>query len=148
MLLRSPYVIQFWYKIPRCLLIVGLCYINDDTMSTIKVKYRSVYNRRKSLDRNGKASVVIEAYQNGQCKYFETGIRLIPIEWDERKSEVKKQPGLNRLIRERILELETFELSFSANYARAFELSDFSRLNTEGNEKENKAVSFPEFALE
>ncbi|WP_083882515.1 Arm DNA-binding domain-containing protein [Fibrisoma limi] len=47
-------------------------------MITAKVNFKPVYNRRKQLDRNGRASVLIEAYQNGKRRYFKTGICKYP----------------------------------------------------------------------
>ncbi len=90
-----------------------------------KVQYRVIYNRRKELDRNGMAPVVVEAYQDRNRYYQPTGIRLTPNQWDERKNEVKSKPDLNRLIRELISDMETYELTFRAHNGRSFALADF-----------------------
>lgn len=117
-------------------------------MTTVKVSYKAVYNRRKQLDRNGKASVLIEAYQNGKRRYLKTGIHLSPNEWDERTKEVKKRPELNRLIRNKIDELERFELTFSATHNRPFRLVDFDLINPTKEDSPKKPGSFTAFALE
>lgn len=78
----------------------------------IKITYRIIYNRAKRLDRNGKVPVVIEAYQNPNRRYFPTGIKRAPSDWEKRKNEVKGHPEFNRLIRSRIAELETFETRY------------------------------------
>ncbi|GAB3219502.1 tyrosine-type recombinase/integrase [Spirosoma arcticum] len=117
-------------------------------MTTVKVSYQTVFNRTKKLDRNGKASVLIEAYQSRVRRYWKTGIRLSPNEWDERSKEVKKRPDLNRLIRDKINELEHFELTFSARYNRPFQLSDFDLLHSAKANIAQSSVSFTTFALE
>lgn len=95
---------------------------------TRKVRYRVLYNRTEQLDQNGKAAVVIEAYQNPLRRYFQTGVRLKPVEWDQRKNEVKANPSYNRLIRTRLSELETFEMGFPSQHQRPFLLKDFDLL--------------------
>ncbi|NDU97898.1 Arm DNA-binding domain-containing protein, partial [Spirosoma terrae] len=117
-------------------------------MTIVKVSYKAVYNRRKQLDRNGKASVLIEAYQNGKRRYLKTGIHLSPNEWDERTKEVKKRPELNRLIRNKIDELERFELTFSGTHNRPFRLIDFDLVNPTKEDNPKKPGSFTAFALE
>jgi integrase len=117
-------------------------------MITIKVNYKPVYNRRKQLDRNGKASVLIEAYQSGKRRYIKTGLHLSPNEWDDQRKEVKRRPDLTRLVRNRINELEQFELRFSALYNRPFKLDDFDLLTTPEQEERGEQLSFSAFALE
>lgn len=95
---------------------------------TSKVRYRVLFNRVGRLDQNGTAAVVIEAYQNGLRRYFQTGVRPKPAEWDQRKNEVKANPSYNRLIRTRLSELETFEMGFPTQYQRPFLLKDFDLL--------------------
>ncbi|MFC5411729.1 tyrosine-type recombinase/integrase [Larkinella bovis] len=112
----------------------------------IKITYRIIYNRAKRFDRNGKASVVIEAYQNPNRRYFSTGLKLTPGEWDKRKNEVKGRPELNRLIRSRITELETFETRFPTLYNRPFALQDFDLMKLK--DKAEKIPTFSGFANE
>jgi transposase len=75
-------------------------------MHAKKVSYEVVYNYHKRIDRTGKASVHIKAYQNGKRQYRDTGIRLAPDDWDEQKNEVKKRPDLNRFIRDIVSDTE------------------------------------------
>jgi integrase len=117
-------------------------------MRTNKVSYRPIYNRRKQLDREGKAGVVIEAYQNGKRRYFKTGIHLKPNEWDERRKEVKKSPGLNRVLNECIDELQEFEINFSAQHKRAFKLDDFDLMESKTPAEPEPIVTFTSFALQ
>lgn len=95
---------------------------------TTKVAYRVIYNRTGKFDQQNKASVIIEAYQNGARRYFKTGIRLLESELDKVKNQVKGNPPFNRLIRSRITELENFELDFSNQHKRPFTLNDFDLL--------------------
>lgn len=92
---------------------------------TTKVTFRVIFNRTNKLDRNGKAQVLIEAYQNGKRRYFKTGIRLTPNDWDKRKNEVKGNPTYNRIIRTKIDEFEAFETRFPVLNYRPFYLKDF-----------------------
>ena len=79
-----------------------------------KIVYKLVYNRRKCLNRHGMALVQVEAYLQGRKKYFTTGVYLKPEQWEERSCCVKSHPnaaGLNRLLYERLSELEDLELN-------------------------------------
>ena len=78
-----------------------------------KIIYKLSYNRKGSLNRDGKALVQIEAYLNKQRKYFSTRIYLKPEQWDARQSVVKKHPNaeaLNRLLHEQLAQIEGKEL--------------------------------------
>lgn len=88
------------------------------------ISLRVIYNRRNELGKNGKASVVIEAYHYSKRHYVDTGIKVAPEQWDTKKNEAKN-PQLNRLIRERLLEMENFIYNFSAQYNRPCTLVDF-----------------------
>lgn len=113
---------------------------------TNKVRYKVLYNRANRLDKHGQAAVIIEAYQQGVRRYFTTGIRLKPIEWDKKSNGVKGNPDYNRLIRTRIGELETFELLFPTPNKRSFTLKDFDLLPENQPVKEIKIkLSFTEF---
>ncbi len=86
---------------------------------------------------------------NGRRRYFKTGIRLKPAEWDKRKNEVKGNPSYNTLIRDRIRELETFELRFPAIFGRPFTLDDFdsSTDNQSSSDSKAPALTFTEFVI-
>ena len=115
---------------------------------TTKVTYKAIYNRRKELDKNGLAQVIIMAYQNGLRRYFPTGIRIAPNDWDERNKQVKKRPEYNSLIRRKIEEFETFELMFPLHHNRAFRLKDFDLLVKPPKVEEAANPSFTDFAFE
>ena len=56
-----------------------------------KIDFRLVYNRKGKLNSEGKALLQIEAYLNGQRKYFSTGIFLKEEEWNETAGEVTRK---------------------------------------------------------
>ena len=79
-----------------------------------KIKYRLVYNRRKTLNKQGTALVQIEASLGKDKTYFSTRIYLHPKEWDKRTSSVVNHPhatDLNAWLYEQILHLEGLELA-------------------------------------
>ena len=78
-----------------------------------KIVYNLVYNRKKCLNKQGKALVQIEAYLARKKKYFSTKVYLKPSQWDARRSIVKRHPnadGLNLLLQKQIESLEKTEL--------------------------------------
>ena len=114
-----------------------------------KTAYRVLYNRSGKLDRNGKAPVVIEAYQNPERRYFSTGIKLMPHEWDSKKKQVKGNPSYNATISKQKAAFEDFELRFPSLYFRAFTLNDFDLMKSqEVSIKPQKQTSLTIFMLE
>ena len=57
-----------------------------------KINYRLVYNRKKSLNNEGKALVQVEAYLESKKIYFSTHIYLYPEQWDTRHAIIIKHP--------------------------------------------------------
>ena len=79
-----------------------------------KITYRPVYNRKKTLNKQGMALLQIEAYLEKRKTYFSTGIYLTPEQWDNRRCIIKKHPhaeALNYKVHEFILDLEQKEIS-------------------------------------
>lgn len=78
-----------------------------------KIKYRIVYNRKKQLDKQGKALVQVEAYLFGKKSYFSTHVYLKPDQWNNRASLVCNHPHaeeLNYMLEEFVLTLQMREL--------------------------------------
>ena len=78
-----------------------------------KISYRIVYNRKKSLNAEGKALLQVEAYLKGKRIYFSTNIYLTPKQWDNKKKMIKSHVAtgsLNYYLREFITKLELREL--------------------------------------
>lgn len=78
-----------------------------------KINYRLVYNRKKSLNNEGKALVQVEAYLESKKIYFSTHIYLYPEQWDTRHAIIIKHPQeeeLNRMLQEFMLKLQWKEL--------------------------------------
>lgn len=80
-----------------------------------KISYRPVYNRKKRLNKQGKALVQVEAYLERRKIYFSTHIYIFPEQWDSKRMLIVSHPQgeeLNRMIHEFILNLQTKELEY------------------------------------
>lgn len=80
-----------------------------------KIKYRLVFNRRKKLNKDGKALIQVEATLNKRKLYISTHIFIEPKQWDSRKQQVINHPiaeELNTRLYSFIVELEQIEMSF------------------------------------
>lgn len=78
-----------------------------------KIIYNLVFNRKKKLNRQGKALVQIEAYLKKKKKYFTTRIYLTPAQWDCNRHLVKNHPNkeaLNKLLYDYLSAIEKKEL--------------------------------------
>lgn len=78
-----------------------------------KITFRLVFNRSKSLNKDGAALVQIEAYQQRRKKYFSTRVYLKPNQWNPQLRQVVKHPNataLNHLLRQMVAEMEEKEL--------------------------------------
>ncbi|GAB3963010.1 Tsr0667 family tyrosine-type DNA invertase [Spirosoma harenae] len=106
-----------------------------------KVRYRIVFNRRKQLDNEGKAPVIIEAYQNGLRRYFSTGFKVKKTDWDTRKNELKNPAHMSK-IRNQITALSDFETLFESQYKRLFTLKDFDLLKKAANQPVKEKPTF------
>lgn len=90
----------------------------------MKVKYRVVFNRKKRLNKENKASVHIEAYWNRKTIiYIPTHVFIHESDWDKRNNRISsRHPNyieLNNNIRRKIDNIEKFELS-QINYDKPF----------------------------
>lgn len=83
-----------------------------------KICFKLVFNRKKKLNRNGKAPVQIEACQQSKKVYISTNVYLKPGQWDRKTQEVVSHPNselLNRYLQEYILRIEWKELQMWKN---------------------------------
>lgn len=74
-----------------------------------KIYFRLVYNRKKKLNKSGKALIQVEAYRNRKKVYISTGIYVNPKQWDNHHSRIIQHPHseeLNRMLEEFILQLQ------------------------------------------
>lgn len=79
-----------------------------------KIKYRLVYNRKRSLNNQGTALIQVEASLGKDKIYLSTRIYVRPEEWDRKTSTIVNHPNatdLNTWIYEFMLQLEGIELS-------------------------------------
>lgn len=93
-----------------------------------KVIYNLVFNRKKTLNAEGKALIQVEAYLNKQKRYFSTKVYIKPHQWDSKRREVKNHPNmesLNQYLSDFVLNLEQLELDIS-QYNKDFTLNDLT----------------------
>lgn len=76
-----------------------------------QIEFTLVYNRKKSLNKNGEALIQVCCYRMGVRKYFSTGIYIKPEEWNERKQIVnhyrEDYEELNEQLEQKLLDLKT-----------------------------------------
>lgn len=76
-----------------------------------QIEFTLVYNRKKSLNKNGEALIQVCCYRMGVRKYFSTGIYIKPEEWNDRKQIVnhyrEDYEELNERLEQKLLDLKT-----------------------------------------
>ena len=80
-----------------------------------KIRYRLVYNRQNTLNRQGTALVQVEAYLNQRKIYLKTNVYLKPECWSREGAQVINHPQsneLNAMLYEYILYLQGIELGY------------------------------------
>ena len=80
-----------------------------------KIKYRLVFNRRKQMNKDGKALIQVEATLKKQKLYLSTHIFVKEDQWDAKKQQVVNHPlaeEYNSLLYSFIIELEQIEMSY------------------------------------
>ena len=91
-----------------------------------KTRYTAVFNRKKQLNKQGKALIQIECYLNGRNKYFSTNIYIEPKDWNNKTRTIKTDyPNaikLNKQITETLRNLENFELD-KINNGKVFNIN-------------------------
>ena len=92
----------------------------------MKARYSLVFDRKNEILKKGKGLVQIQVYLDGGRRYFSTKLYLTTKEWDF-KTNSTKEPYTGKLLRERIAELEKFEVEYRALHQK-FRLSDFELL--------------------
>ena len=78
-----------------------------------KIRYRLVFNRKNTLNKEGKALVQVEATLNKRKAYMTTNVYLKPEWWDKDKKQVVNHPqaeGLNLMLWQFILDLQNVEI--------------------------------------
>lgn len=96
-----------------------------------KIHFRLVYNRKKMLNKEGKALIQVEVYQNRRKVYISTGIYVNPQQWDNHHRKITLHPHaeeLNRMLEEFMLKLQWEELK-SWKRGIHINLSTFKTLN-------------------
>ncbi|KAA3623346.1 MAG: hypothetical protein DWQ02_24655 [Bacteroidetes bacterium] len=83
-------------------------------MKAIVFKPVHASQRKKTLRKDGTASVWISAYQNGRHKYYPTGIFVKPDQWDTKSLQIVKHPNAvayNSLISRKMSELMEYQVT-------------------------------------
>lgn len=109
-----------------------------------KIYFRLVYNRKKKLNKSGKALIQVEAYRNRKKVYISTGIYVSPQQWDNRLCRIIRHPHaeeLNRMLEEFILQLQWEELKLWKRGVH-INLSAFKTLNRHHNTEEMTFLLF------
>ena len=79
----------------------------------MKASYKIVYNRKRKLNKEGKALLQLQVCLQRKQRFFSIGIYLVPKQWDESKRQIKNHPNqirFNKQIRDLISGLEDFEI--------------------------------------
>ena len=109
-----------------------------------KIYFRLVYNRKKKLNKSGKALIQVEAYRKRKKVYISTGIYVNPQEWDSRHSRIIQHPHseeLNRMLEEFILQLQWEELK-SWKRGVHINLSAFKTISRQSDTERMTFLSF------
>lgn len=78
-----------------------------------KIRYRLVFNRKNTLNKEGKALVQVEATLNKRKAYMTTNVYLKPEWWDKDRRQVTGHPqaeGLNLMLWQFLLDLQNVEI--------------------------------------
>ena len=110
-----------------------------------KINYRLVFNRKKHLNKEGKALIQVEAYLDKKKIYFSTHLYMYPWQWDTKRRLIVSHPQeeeLNRMLDEFVLELQAKELEC---WKRGKPIS-LSLLKNEMGTRRTEAVGFLSFS--
>lgn len=89
------------------------------------VSYRVIYDRKNQAKTKGTALVQIEAYQDGNRRYFSTGIHLSPDQWNTKRNE-PKDPYLANQVKKAVSYYQNMEQTVRYRNEGAFSLRDFT----------------------
>lgn len=110
-----------------------------------KIRYRLVYNRKNTLNKQGTALVQIEAKLNQHNIYLTTNLYLRPEHWCKDSAQVINHPhavDLNAMLFEFIIHLQSIELGF---WKRGIQPT-LALLRDAVHKKAPATITFPAFA--
>ena len=110
-----------------------------------KIRYRLVYNRKNTLNKQGTALVQVEAKLNQRNIYLTTNLYLRPEHWCKDSAQVINHPhavDLNALLFEFIIHLQSIELGF---WKRGIQPT-LALLRDAVHKKAPATITFPAFA--
>ena len=110
-----------------------------------KIRYRLVYNRKNTLNKQGTALVQVEAKLNQRNIYLTTNLYLRPEHWSKDYAQVVNHPqavDLNAMLFEFIIHLQSIELGF---WKRGIQPT-LALLRDAVHKKAPATITFPAFA--
>ena len=110
-----------------------------------KIRYRLVYNRKNTLNKQGTALVQVEAKLNQRNIYLTTNLYLRPEHWSKDSAQVINHPhavDLNAMLFEFIIHLQSIELGF---WKRGIQPT-LALLRDAVHKKAPATITFPAFA--
>ena len=110
-----------------------------------KIRYRLVYNRKNTLNKQGTALVQVEAKLNQRNVYLTTNLYLRPEHWCKDSAQVINHPqavDLNAMLFEFIIHLQSIELGF---WKRGIQPT-LALLRDAVHKKAPATITFPAFA--
>ncbi len=114
-------------------------------MNLNRPKISIIHNRRNKLNNKGEASVELRIYFNKKRTYFNTGIYLKPVHWDEKKSIIKghyNKHKLNGALQDILTKVQNFALKLEIN-EEVFSFDKLSFFLTKGDQANN----FPDWCM-
>lgn len=110
-----------------------------------KIRYRLVYNRKNTLNKQGTALVQVEAKLNQRNIYLTTNLYLRPVHWSKDSAQVINHPQaveLNAMLFEFLIHLQGIELGF---WKRGIQPT-LALLRDAVHKKAPATITFPAFA--
>ena len=100
-----------------------------------KATFALTFNRKKRLNKQGKGAVDVYCYIEGGVKFLNTGVSVLPGQWDKKRGQVKDHPNatkLNFMLSRMVNKLEDYELSIH-NEKGDFAWHDLERFSFNGD---------------
>jgi integrase len=106
-------VLTFCYHFVTCRKCGNKIFLIFGKTATMIASYRFVFNRKKRLDKNGRAPLELRVYIGGKNYYLSTGIKLLPSEWKPTEAKVVRHDSrleYNAYLSQLVSSLEKYEL--------------------------------------
>jgi len=100
-----------------------------------KATFSLTFNRKKRLNKEGKGTIDIYCYADGRAKHINTGVAILPDEWDGKRKVVCSHPNatkLNIMLSGMLNKIEDHELSIH-NQRGEFTFDDLRKFSFNGS---------------